>query len=167
MLKLGDILWLYDPKTDRTIQISGNLLKQSVMGSDLSYEDFMEEAALSQQYNAKVTGDTLLAGRNCWVLALSAKTEKVSYPGRRIIVDKERYLPLYMELLAKSGKLLKTMETREVVKVQNRWYPKTIIYRDMLKSAENRAYGTEFRMDKIAFDSAIPDYIFSKASLKK
>ena len=40
MLKIKDDLWLYDPSTDRVIQISGNMLKQSVMGSDLSYEDF-------------------------------------------------------------------------------------------------------------------------------
>lgn len=43
MLKLGNDLWIYDPGSDRTVQISGNMLKQAVMGSDLSYEDFMEE----------------------------------------------------------------------------------------------------------------------------
>ena len=34
MLKLGDKLWTYSPSTDRTILISGHLLRQSVMGSD-------------------------------------------------------------------------------------------------------------------------------------
>ncbi|MDV7401853.1 outer membrane lipoprotein-sorting protein, partial [Arthrospira platensis SPKY1] len=38
MLKLEDQLWIYSPTTDRTIQISGHMLRQSVMGSDLSYE---------------------------------------------------------------------------------------------------------------------------------
>ncbi|MDW7679760.1 MAG: outer membrane lipoprotein-sorting protein, partial [bacterium] len=37
MLKLGDQLWTYSPQTDRTILISGHMLRQSVMGSDLSY----------------------------------------------------------------------------------------------------------------------------------
>lgn len=37
MLKLEDQLWTYTPSTDRTILISGHLLRQSVMGSDLSY----------------------------------------------------------------------------------------------------------------------------------
>jgi hypothetical protein len=41
MLKLGDQLWTFSPSTDRVISISGNLLRQSVMGSDLSYEDMM------------------------------------------------------------------------------------------------------------------------------
>ena len=37
MLKLGGQLWIYSPQTDRTILISGHMLRQSVMGSDLSY----------------------------------------------------------------------------------------------------------------------------------
>ncbi|TFH25742.1 MAG: outer membrane lipoprotein-sorting protein, partial [Bacteroidia bacterium] len=36
MLKLEDKLWIFSPSTDRTIQISGHMLRQSVMGSDLS-----------------------------------------------------------------------------------------------------------------------------------
>ena len=48
MLKLDNRLWIYSPGTDRTIQLSGHLLRQSVMGSDLSYEDMMEERKLSE-----------------------------------------------------------------------------------------------------------------------
>ena len=44
MLKLEGQLWIYSPSTDRTIQISGHLLRQSVMGSDLSYEDMMDDS---------------------------------------------------------------------------------------------------------------------------
>ena len=35
MLKLQNQLWIYSPATDRTIQISGHMLRQSVMGSDM------------------------------------------------------------------------------------------------------------------------------------
>ena len=35
MLKLENQLWIYSPSTDRIIQISGHMLRQSVMGSDL------------------------------------------------------------------------------------------------------------------------------------
>ena len=35
MLKDGDKLWTYSPQTDRVIQISGHMLRQSVMGSDM------------------------------------------------------------------------------------------------------------------------------------
>jgi len=50
MLKLGDNLWTYSPATDRIIRISGHMLRQSVMGSDLSYEDMMEDPVLHRIY---------------------------------------------------------------------------------------------------------------------
>ncbi len=59
MLKLDDKLWIYSPSSDRTIQLSGHMLRQSVMGSDLSYEDMMEDRKLTEMYNAKVS-----VGRN-------------------------------------------------------------------------------------------------------
>ena len=43
MLKLEDQLWIFSPSTDRILQISGHMLRQTVMGSDLSYEDMMED----------------------------------------------------------------------------------------------------------------------------
>ena len=60
MLKLDKQLWIYSPSTDRTIQLSGHMLKQSVMGSDLSYEDMMDDRKLSVVYNAKITGEEIL-----------------------------------------------------------------------------------------------------------
>ena len=46
MLKLGDQLWTYYPASDRIILIAGHMLRQSVMGSDLSYEDMLEDPDL-------------------------------------------------------------------------------------------------------------------------
>ncbi|MFZ5517875.1 MAG: outer membrane lipoprotein-sorting protein [Candidatus Zhuqueibacterota bacterium] len=163
MLKLEDMLWMYSPSTDRTIQISGHMLRQSVMGSDLSYEDMMEDPKLTNKYNAAVTGSDTLDGRLCWVLELTAKTSDVAYHKRKQWVDQERYIPLKEELYAKSGKLLKKAELKNITREQGRWFPKTIIFKDMLKSSD----GTEFIIDEIKFDQEIPDYIFSKAALKK
>ncbi|MDZ7633596.1 MAG: outer membrane lipoprotein-sorting protein [Bacteroidales bacterium] len=71
MLKLDDQLWIYSPSTDRIIQIAGHMLRQSVMGSDLSYEDLMEDNRLTDQYIAKVTGTEIIDGNKCWVIELT------------------------------------------------------------------------------------------------
>lgn len=163
MLKLEDMLWMYSPSTDRTIQISGHMLRQSVMGSDLSYEDMMEDQKLTNTYSAAVTGSEIIDGRLCWVLELTAKTSDVAYHKRKQWVDQERFIPLKEELYAKSGKLLKKAELKNVIRQQGRWFPKTIIFKDVLKTGD----GTEFIIDEIKFDQDIPDYIFSKAALKK
>jgi outer membrane lipoprotein-sorting protein len=163
MLKLGDQLWTYSPDTDRIISISGHMLRQSVMGSDLSYEDMMEDRELRKIYGAKVAGEETILERPCWALELTAKQEDVAYYSRKVWVDRERYVLLKEERYAKSGKLLKTLEVKSVVRVQNKWIQNVAVFRDVLKTG----LGTEFKIESIEFDTPIPEALFSKASLRK
>src|SRR5450759_2443329 len=163
MLKLDNLLWIFSPETDRLIQISGHMMRQSVMGSDLSYEDMMEDPHLLNHYTGKTDGEEKVADRNCWVITLTANTEDVAYQTQKVWVDKEHFIPMKKELYAKSGVLLKRMELSDVVQIQGRWYPKKILFKDVLKEGD----GTEFQIINIDFNTKIPDYIFSKASLKK
>lgn len=163
MLKLDNQLWIYSPTTDRIIQIAGHMLRQSVMGSDLSYEDLMEDNKLINHYNAEVTGSEKISDRMCWVVKLTAFDPEVAYQTKKMWVDRERFIPLKEEFFAKSGTLLKRTVLSDVVNLNGRWFPKKIVFKDMLKEGE----GTEFIMENIQFNVIIPEYIFSKASLKK
>jgi outer membrane lipoprotein-sorting protein len=163
MLKLENQLWIYSPSTDRTIEISGHMLRQSVMGSDLSYEDMMEDRKLTDVYDASIAGTEEIDGRANWVLELTAKVEDVAYARRKEWIDKERFVPMKEELYAKSGQLLKRSTLSDVVRINGRWFPTTIIYKDMLKEGD----GTEFKITNIKFDQNIPEYIFTKAALKQ
>lgn len=163
MLKLEDKLWIYSPSTDRIIQISGHMLRQSVMGSDLSYEDMMDDRKLTDIYTAKVIGNEIIDGRDSYVMELTAKVDDAAYQMQKIWVDAERFVPLKQELFAKSGQLLKRTTMSDVKQIQGRWFPMTIIYKDMLKEGG----GTEFRMTSVKFDQEIPEYMFTKAILKR
>jgi hypothetical protein len=50
-----------------------------------------------------------------------------------------------------------------MMRVEGRWVPKAASYKDVLKEGD----GTEMVIESITFKEDIPDYIFSKASLKK
>lgn len=163
MLKLGGQLWTYTPSTDRTILISGHMLRQSIMGSDLSYEDMMEDPLLQNMYTAKIVGEEKILDRIVSVLELKSKRDDIAYDSRKLWVDKERFLPLKEELYAKSGKLLKQIEIHEVKKFDGRWVAVRATYKDMLKEGD----GTEMIVESIRFNKNIPDYMLSKASLKK
>jgi outer membrane lipoprotein-sorting protein len=162
MLKLEDKLWIFSPSTDRIIQITGQMLRQSVMGSDLSYEDMMNNSDLTSHYKASVTGSDTTQNRKCWVLQLNAISEDEAYQLRKLWVDQERNVPLKEELYAKSGKLLKRIQLSGVMKIQGRWYPMKIVYKDMLKTGD----GTQFEILTLKLDEQIPENTFSKASLK-
>ena len=97
------------------------------------------------------------------MIKLSAKKPDIAYQTQKIWVDTERFVPLKQEMYAKSGQLIKKLEMKDVVQVKGRWFPMTMVYKDMLLEGK----GTEFKVTKIEFDVDIPDYIFSKASLKK
>jgi len=164
MLKLDDKLWTYSPQTDRVIQISGHMLRQSVMGSDMSYNDMMEDKPLQDLYEATLEGSININGRKHWIMLLEAKVKGLSYPMRRAWIDTEYLLPMKEELYAKSGKLLKTASMTGVKKIQGRWFPSRFIYKDELK---RNSRGTEWVINEISFDINIPESRFSKAMLRK
>ena len=164
MLKLDDKLWTYSPQTDRVIQISGHMLRQSVMGSDMSYNDMMEDRPLQEIYKATIVGNEKIEGRDHWVITMEARIKGLPYPKRKTWVDKEFFLPSREELYAKSGKLLKTSTLSNIKKIQGRWFPGKFIYKDELK---RNSKGTEWIIDNIEFDVNIPSSRFSKALLRK
>jgi outer membrane lipoprotein-sorting protein len=164
MLKLKDKLWTYSPQTDRVIQISGHMLRQSVMGSDMSYNDMMEDRPLQEIYESTILSSEEINERDHWIIVMEAKVKGLPYPKRKAWVDKEYLLPTREELYAKSGKLLKTSTMSNVRKVQGRWFPSKFRYKDELKRGSK---GTEWVINDIAFDVKIPDSRFSRALLRK
>ena len=162
MLKLNNQLWIYSPSTDRIIQISGHMLRQSVMGSDMSYEDMMTDKKMTDQYKAEISGEETIDKRKCWILTLTAIVPDVNYYSQKVWVDKERNVLLQAQLFAKSGKLLKQISFSNIEKVQNRWYPKVFVYKDILKDGK----GTKMTVTSVQLDAVIPESVFNKSNLK-
>ena len=164
MLKLDDKLWTYSPQTDRVIQISGHMLRQSVMGSDMSYNDMMEDRPIEELYSANIQQSIEMNGRDHWIIVMDAKINGLAYPKRKAWIDKEYILPIKEELYAKSGKLLKTSTMSNITRVQGRWFPFRFKYKDELKRSSK---GTEWIIEQIEFSTMIPESRFSKALLRK
>ncbi|MFC1571655.1 outer membrane lipoprotein-sorting protein [Candidatus Margulisiibacteriota bacterium] len=160
-LKIGDNMWMYLPSVDKTIKIAGHMLRQSMMGSDFSYEDALESDKLLEKYDVRLVGEEEKEKRFTYVLELTAKVKKVTYYKRKIWVDKQYMVPLREELFAKSGKKLKVMELSDIKKFGSRYYPTKIILKNLLRKNSR----TEMVVEKIAFDSKLPAKIFSKANL--
>ena len=163
MLKLGDNLWTYHPRADRTIRIAGHMLRQSMMGSDLSYEDMMEKGKMQDIYHAAISGEESLLQRPVWVLELIAKTPDIAYQKRKLWVDQQRFIILKAELYAASGKLLKRSETQEVFQTSRGWYPRQMLFKDVLKKGR----GTVYVIHEVDFETPIPASKFSKSALRR
>jgi len=163
MLKQGDEMWLFMPSVDRTQKISGHMLRQGMMGSDVSYEDMMTSTELRTMYAAKVTGESEVDGRPCWTLEMIATDESVSYPKRISHVDQELFIPLRQELFALSGMLLKTWEMSHSKDFDGRQFPTRMVIQDELKK-ESR---TIIEFGEMVFGVDVPEEVFSKRWLER
>ncbi|MFA6508708.1 MAG: outer membrane lipoprotein-sorting protein [Treponemataceae bacterium] len=162
-LKVDKNLWMYFPAEQETIKISGHLLKEGMMGSDVSYEDALESGELADKYEIALLGKETLNGREVYVLDLKAKVKNVPYDRQKWWVDAERFIVLKSEMYAKSGKLLKESGTLEVRQFGKRWYPVKVRMEDKLK----KGGGTVFAMKDLEFDVKLPSDQFSLRRLSR
>jgi hypothetical protein len=163
MLKIKGKLWMYTPRTDRKILIAGHLLRQSMMGSDLSYEDMMEDHKLSKSYSATFDTFTNIDDVKCAVLNLSARDKKTTYQTRKVWINPNDKTVLKEERFAKSGKLLKRILFKDYELISRRKFPRTMIFKDLLKKNTK----TTYKFDVIKFDINIPPSYFSLSILKR
>jgi outer membrane lipoprotein-sorting protein len=164
ILKIADIIKIYYPSAERVLRLSGHMLRQSMMGSDFSYEDMTERSKkLRIEYNGEIRTDETLNDRLCYVLVLTSKIPKQTYFTRKIWVDKERFIGLKEELYARSGKLLKVLTVDEIKSFKNRFYPTKITMEDKLRKNSS----TQMILKKIDFDITIPPETFSERRLMK
>jgi outer membrane lipoprotein-sorting protein len=162
-LRTGGRLSMISPDIERPIAITGSMLKESMMGSDMSYEDAVNNDTLASRYNAVVSGSETRNGRECWALELSAKKKDESYPGRKLWIDKEtRDLTSY-ELYALSGAKLKEYNLRKVEVIGGRRFPVEIEIRDLLRKDSK----TIFIMKNAVLDKPIADSVFSRRNLER
>jgi outer membrane lipoprotein-sorting protein len=143
--------------------ISGHMLKESMMGSDMSYEDTINNDTLSSRYDPVLAGSETWNGRDSWVLELNAKKKTESYPKRKLWIDKETGDLLHYELYALSGAKLKEFNLLKVETLAGRRFPVEMEIRDLLRKDSK----TTFRMKNAVLDKPIADSVFSQRNLQR
>jgi outer membrane lipoprotein-sorting protein len=164
MLKEGDQLWLYLARGERVQKVSGHMMREGMMGSDVSYEDLMASADFEAQYEATVTGQEPIDGRSCWKIEAKARDNTVSYPKRIIWVDAQTLIPARQELYALSGMLLKTWTMTDVKDLGGgRMMPMRMEIADKLREGSSTVIVT----DDIQLGVKLSDEVFSMRWLER
>jgi outer membrane lipoprotein-sorting protein len=162
-LKINKELWIYFPSEQDVVKISGHMLKEGMMGSDVSYEDALESDALHKKYSAAISGEETFEGHPCYVLTLDALVKDVPYYKRKMWVDKELFIQRKEEMYAKSGILLKISHVLDVKKIGSRHFPAKIEMINMLRKNTK----TVFEMSDIVFDVKLDRNMFSLQNLQR
>ena len=107
ILRLKDEIYLYFPEAEEVIHLQGSALKESVMGSDFSYEDMTGEGELLEQYEVTLLGEEIIDGRKHYHLELKAKKRGLAYPKQEAWIDAEYWVMTRANAYSLSGRLLK------------------------------------------------------------
>jgi outer membrane lipoprotein-sorting protein len=161
VLRTQDSLYLFYPDAEEIIRLQGSALRQSLLGSDLSYEDMTENNDTLEQYTATLEGTESYEGRPCYVISLAAKTRSVAYPSQKLWVDTETFLVWKGEYATNSGRLLKEMKTLETTEIGGKTYPTKSRIEDKLKKDSQTVMG----IDTLQVDIPLDDDLFSLENL--
>jgi outer membrane lipoprotein-sorting protein len=161
ILRLEDEIYLYFPEAEEVIHLQGSALKESVMGSDFSYEDMTGEGDLLDQYQVTLLGEETIDGRRHYHLELEAKKRGLAYPKQEAWVDAEYWVMTRANSYSLSGRLLKEMELGDIREVGGKYVPHYIIMRDAMKKNSS----TEMRIEAIDLQADLPRNIFSLQEL--
>jgi outer membrane lipoprotein-sorting protein len=167
ILRLGAEVWLYQPAAEHTLKVSGHLLRDGVLGSDVSYDDLTRNQDLLSVYDGTLTGPVSCpsnAKAQCWRVELEARGEAdVPYPRRIAWVDVATSIPVRQELFAASGVLLKTWEMQDVQHLGDRWFPAVMVVADRLREGST----TTLRFRGLTFGAPVPPETFTTRWLER
>ena len=100
---------------DSLAAISGSKMKDGIFGSDLSYEDLVENFFAWE--NQTIVGTETVDRVACQILeSKPGKGDRATYPKVRSWIDTKRMVPLRVEKYSDSGKLAKRIDTTRVAK---------------------------------------------------
>ncbi len=161
ILRTDDEIYLYFPDAAEVIRLQGAALRDSVLGSDMSYEDMTGGKGLLDSYDATLLGTESVDGEECYKVELKAKGRGVAYPREILWIDSEMFVTRRVHMFSLSEKLLKEMRMEEYRSLKGKTFPVHFIIEDKMK----RNSSTEFVIESIEIGVDIPASRFSLEEL--
>lgn len=161
VLRTEDEIYLFYPDAAELVRLQGAALRESMLGSDVSYEDLTGGRSILDDYRATLHGLESVGERDAWRVELEARVRDIAYPRQMVWVDSERYTTLRSELYALNGRLLKTLEFDRIERHDNSWVAMRTVVSDALK----RNSSTEVLIDSLELGIRLSPRTFSLEEL--
>lgn len=161
ILRHDGSLYLYYPDARETIRLQGAALRDSLLGSDISYEDMTGGRGLADDYRFTLLGEERIDGRQAYKVELEARGSNVPYAKQILWVDAERFVMLRSEQFARNGRKLKVTEVLDTTETDGYIFPSHLRVTDQTR----RSSGTEMEITSAQIDVELPDGIFSLEEL--
>jgi hypothetical protein len=159
-LKVGDNIWNYLPKVDRTMKVPAGMMGGSWMGSHFTNDDLVKESRLSEDFTW--TEPTTNEAGN-WLVVLTPKPDAaIVWGALEVEVSAER-MPVSIVYKDEDGETARTMTWENIQEVDGRSIPMVM----RLVPADKPDEFTMVSYIEIDFDVNLPESTFTLQSLKK
>ncbi|MFP6682343.1 MAG: outer membrane lipoprotein-sorting protein [Gammaproteobacteria bacterium] len=157
-------IFMFTPELQRARRVAGAAITGSIMGTDISYEDFTHFMKIIKSSEYEYLEDTELESAAAYLLETIPKDERSGYSKIRTYMDKELCLPIKSEFYSVNGSLDKELSIdRDAVQpVGNRQIP----FRSIMVNHKNNTR-SEFIVKEVEVDPNIRDSMFTRTELKR
>ncbi len=133
ILRSENDIYLYYPDASEIVRLQGAALRQSLQGSDVSYEDLTGGKKLQDTYDIDYISMEGVEGFDTHRLMFVAKSRDVPYPRQELWIDAETYVLRKSKLYSLSGRLIKEVKTLETRLIAGKTVATKVSIVDVLK----------------------------------
>ena len=163
-LKRDKEVWNWVPSIERIIKLPPSMMTQSWMGTDFTNDDLVKESSVVNDYNQRITGDSVIQGRKCWKIEMIPLPQTAVVWGKvNVWVDQQNYLQLYIEFIDEENELVNMMNCSDIKIMGGRLLPTRMEMIPMDKPGNK----TVLQYHTINFNQPIGDDFFTTQNMKK
>lgn len=164
VLKVGNDIWYYLPKTRRTVKVPASMTMTSWMGSDFTIDDLVKEPLLTRDYSITTSFEGTRGGVALVEYTLTPKQEAPVVWGKIILqIRRNNLMPAWQGFYDEDGQLVRELFFSDYKSMSGRLIPMRLVMRSAIKPGHQ----TTIVYDNIAFDVPISGNTFSLPNLEQ
>lgn len=160
-LKVGENMWSYLPKIDKTMKLPSAMMSGSWMGSHFTNDDLVKSSRLSEDFTGEISAKPG-QGSEHYVVTLVPKPDAPVVWGKLVTRVQADLIPVDVQYFDEKGALVRTMSFSDVRDFGGRMMPAT----SLLVPADKPEEFTRISYIQVDFETKVPDSRFSLQALK-
>ncbi len=162
LLKVGENMWTYTPKLNRTIRLPYSMRAQSWGGSDFSYNDLSRSDQVLRHYDLAIVDEKREGEHTIYTIEAVPHENAPVVWGKEIWVLRDDYVMLEQVFYDQLQVALKRMTTLEIGSMGGR----TLATRMRMERLDEPDHWTEVITDSAEFDIELPERMFTLFTLR-
>ena len=162
-LRIGNEMWNYLPKTNKTMKIPPSMMMGSWMGSDFTNDDLVRESSMLDDYTYQFVTPEDASPDHLYVQLVPKEDSPIVWGKIIAAVQSKDYIPVWQRFYDEKGNLMRVMNFKEIKTFGDKIAPSVL----EIIPQNKEGHKTVVRWLNATFDSDIDDKIFTRRNLQK